>query len=132
MKHATPDPDRVAREQRGRSAEYIAAALLILHGHRIIERRCRTPFGEIDLVARRGRRIVFVEVKLRQTREAAESALTAKQAKRVARAAEYWIGRRPGLAEYERGYDAVLVLPWRWPILVKDAYQPLGTSGRMW
>lgn len=128
----TPDPDRVQRESRGRSAEHVAAAFLVLRGHRIIERRCRTPHGEIDLIAARGKRIVFVEVKHRQTREAAEAALTARQARRVAEAADYWIGRRPMFAEYERGFDAVLVLPWRWPVLVKDAYQPVGTSGRMW
>lgn len=132
MTRASPDPDRIAREKRGRSAEYVAAALLVLRGHRIIERRCRTPYGEIDLIALRGKRIVFVEVKHRRTREAAEAALTSKQAKRVAQAAEYWIGRRTRFAEYERGYDAVLVLPWRWPILVKNAYQPVGTVGRSW
>ncbi len=132
MTRRAPDPDRVAREKRGRSAEYVAAALLLMRGHRIIARRCRTPFGEIDLIALRGRRIVFVEVKHRQTREAAEAALTDRQAERVAEAAEYWIGRRAAFAEYERGYDAVLVLPWRWPILMKDAYQPVGTDGRMW
>ena len=132
MTGRTPDPDRVARESRGRWAETIAAAFLMLHGHRILARRHKTPYGEIDIITRRGKRVVFVEVKHRQTREEAEAALRARQARRVAQAAALWIKRNPAYADYEQGFDAVLVLPRTWPILVRDAYQPLGTSGRMW
>ena len=132
MKRGAPDPERVAREGRGRSAEHVAAVFLMLHGHRILARRHRTPYGEIDIVARRGKRIVFVEVKHRQTREEAEAALRTKQARRVAQAAAHWIKQHPAYAEFEQGFDAVFVLPLMWPILVRDAYQPAGTSGRMW
>ena len=131
MKARAPDPDRIKREQRGRWAEHVAAAFLMLYGHRIMARRHRTPYGEIDIIARRGKRIAFVEVKHRRTREAGEAALTDGQARRVQDAAEHWIGRYPALADYEQGFDAVIVLPWAWPILMRDAYQPVGTSGRM-
>ena len=132
MTRGTPDPDRVARENRGRWAEHAAVVLLMLHGHRILARRHRTPYGEIDIIARRGQRIVFVEVKHRQTRADAEAALRPQQARRVAQAAAHWISKRPNYADYAQGFDAVLVLPWSWPILVRDAYQPVGTSGRMY
>ena len=132
MTASAPDPERVAREGRGRWAEHIAAALLMLHGHRILARRHRTPYGEIDIVARRGRRVVFVEVKHRRSRELADAALSTRQARRVAKAAAHWIKRNPAYAEYAQGFDAVFVLPRAWPILVRDAYQPVGTSGRMW
>jgi putative endonuclease len=125
-----PDPERVEREARGRWSEVIAAAFLIAHGYRILARRERTPYGEIDLIARRGRRIAFIEVKYRRTRDAAYAALTPQQAQRVARAADHWISKRPVYAEYEQTFDAVLVLPRAWPQLVRDAYQPVGTSGR--
>ena len=132
MSTAGRDPERVARESRGRFAEHIAALLLVLHGHRILGRRHRTPYGEIDIIARRGKRIAFVEVKHRRSRAEAEAALRARQARRVADAAAHWIKQRPGYAEYEQGFDAVFVLPRAWPILVRDAYQPVGTSGPMW
>ena len=130
-RRAAPDPDRVKREGRGRLSEHAAAAYLVLHGYRILERRHRTPYGEIDIIARRGRRIAFVEVKYRRTREEAEAAFRPEQAQRVARAAGHWISRYPAYAEYEQGFDAVFVMPWSRPLLVPDAYQPVGTSGRM-
>ena len=132
MTAGAPDPNRVARESRGRWAEHVAAVFLILRGHRILARRHRTPYGEIDIIARRGRRLVFVEVKHRQSRAQAEAALTAKQARRVVQAAAQWIKQHPAYAEYEQGFDAVLVLPRTWPLWVRDAYQPVGTSGRMY
>ena len=58
--------NRVLNEQRGRRAENIAAMFLRLKGYTILDRRCRTPFGEIDIIARRGKTIVFVEVKARR------------------------------------------------------------------
>jgi Holliday junction resolvase-like predicted endonuclease len=49
-------PDRVRRYRRGRFSELVAAAALLAKGYRILARRCRTPYGEIDLIAVRGRR----------------------------------------------------------------------------
>ena len=128
-----PDVDlsRVARESRGRFSERVAAMFLVAHGYRVLARRLKTPYGEIDIVAKRGRRIVFVEVKYRLTMAAAQDALRRQQARRVARAAAHWMKRYPAYGDFEQGFDAVLVVPWRWPVLVRDAYQPIGTSGRM-
>jgi putative endonuclease len=122
----TPDPRRVARERDGRWAEQVAALFMMLHGYRILARRYRSPYGELDLIARRGRRIAFVEVKYRRTREASEHALEAIQTRRIYDAAEHWLARYPALADYEQGYDAILVIPWAIPILLRDALQPVG------
>ena len=65
---ATPgvvDPERRARYWRGIVAEWLASVLLMLRGYSILARRFRSPFGEIDIVARRGKRLAFVEVKRR-------------------------------------------------------------------
>ena len=59
------DPRRRKAERRGRRAELIAAWYLRLKLYRVLARRYRTPVGEIDLIVRRGRTIVFVEVKHR-------------------------------------------------------------------
>src|SRR5262245_23358717 len=56
-------PERIARYRRGRLSEWLAAAVLLGKGYRLLGRRIRTPFGEIDLIALRGRRLAFVEVK---------------------------------------------------------------------
>jgi putative endonuclease len=113
--------ERIARYRRGRVSEWLAAAALLARGYRILARRARTPHGEIDLVAVRGRRIAFVEVKRRATRLEAEAAITPRQAARVARAAEFWVSRHPGYREHDRGLDAVFVLPRRWPVYLADA-----------
>lgn len=62
-------------DRRGRAAERLAAWLLRLKGYRILERRLSTACGEIDLVARRGGVLVFVEVKRRGEPAAALGAL---------------------------------------------------------
>jgi putative endonuclease len=55
----------VNRAQRGRAGEDAAAALLEAHGYRIVGRNVRLPGGEIDIIARDGDTVVFVEVKAR-------------------------------------------------------------------
>lgn len=92
-------------------------------GYRILGRGVRTPYGEIDLIAVRGRRLAFVEVKHRASRAEAESALTARQAARVARAAQFWVGHRPVYRDHEIGLDAMLVVRGRLPRHLPDALQ---------
>ncbi|BDE05318.1 UPF0102 protein [Vulcanimicrobium alpinum] len=53
------------RAERGRAGEDAAVALLESHGYRIVARNVRLPGGEIDVIARDGDTIVFVEVKAR-------------------------------------------------------------------
>jgi Holliday junction resolvase-like predicted endonuclease len=65
------------RLRRGRVSEAFAAAVLLAKGYRILGRRVRTRAGEIDIVAVRGKRLAFVEVKRRLTREDAEAAVSA-------------------------------------------------------
>ena len=60
-------PERVAAFRTGLSAESRAAAFLMAKGYRILAKRFRTPYGEIDLVARKRNLIAFVEVKARAT-----------------------------------------------------------------
>jgi putative endonuclease len=92
-------------------------------GYRILERRCRTPYGEIDLIAVRGRRLAFVEVKRRRTRLEAEAALTQYQARRIVRAADFWVARNARYRDHDRGLDAILVVPRRLPAHLPDALQ---------
>ncbi len=57
--------ERRRRYRRGWVSEHLAAVFLMAKGYRVLARRQKTPAGEIDLIAVRGRRLVFVEVKQR-------------------------------------------------------------------
>jgi putative endonuclease len=106
--------DRRRAEAGGRSAETLAAWWLRLFGWRILARRARVPGGEVDLVARRGRTLVFVEVKARATEDGAAMALDQYRLRRVAVAAERLAARfaRPG---DDIRIDAIFILPRRLP-----------------
>jgi putative endonuclease len=108
----------------GQVAEGLAAWHLRFRGYRIVERRFRSPQGEIDIVARRGRTLVFVEVKARQELGAAAEALRARQAGRIARAARAFVQARPGLGDFDQRFDVMLVRPWRMPVHIVDAWRP--------
>jgi len=62
---------RAKAYRSGLFAETLTALLLRLKGHRIVAQRYRTPVGEIDLVALKGKRLAFIEVKRRKTKEEA-------------------------------------------------------------
>ena len=113
---ARPQNDeRLGRYRSGRLSELVAAALLTAKGYRVRARRCCTPYGEIDLIATRASRLIFVEVKRRTTQGEAEAALSSRQAQRMARAAEFWINRNPRFRDHAQRMDAILVLPHRLP-----------------
>lgn len=97
---------------------------LRLKGYRILERRAKTPAGEIDLVARKGKLLVFVEVKSRWTADAAFEAVSPAQRRRVEGAARLWVGRRPRLADHFWRFDVVAIVPGEWPRHLPDAWRP--------
>jgi putative endonuclease len=121
----TPTEERIERYRRGLLSEWVAAAALMAKGYRILGRRVRTPYGEIDLIAVRGRRLAFVEVKRRATRPEAEAAITQRQSARIARAAEFWVSRNPRYRDHEQGLDVVFVTPNRLPVHVANALNPM-------
>ena len=114
---------RRAAERSAHWAERAAALLLILKGYRIIARRYRTPVGEIDLIARRRRRLAFVEVKYRRSLDAAAWAVTSRQQARIARAGEYWLAGHPEFAGDDIGFDVILTAPWSRPRHLRDAFR---------
>lgn len=115
---------RQRSEKRGRWAEWLAALLLVCKGYRIVNRRVRTPFGEIDLIARRGSRIAFVEVKYRKAFGSNDQPVTRRQADRIAKAAEYWLWRQKAYRAHRLGLDCILVSQTGLPRHIPDALQP--------
>ncbi len=107
----------------GRRAEALAAWLLRLKGYRILARRWQGGVGEIDIVARRGSVLAFVEVKARANREAALTALTVRQRRRLVRAAETYVARFPQFAGLDLRFDMILLAPGHLPRHILDAWQ---------
>jgi putative endonuclease len=131
MKPTEPGPRRAGRTSAGAidqsnsarqvafrfglSAESRAAALLVAKGYRVIARRFRTPVGEIDIIARRRRVLIFVEVKARDNFDDAAEAVGKRQQARIIAAAGYWLAARPEDAESDMRFDVILVVPGRLP-----------------
>lgn len=103
-----------ARRQ-GHSAEWIAAAWLMLKGYQILGFRLKTRAGEIDLLARRGSVLAVVEVKRRRTLEQAKAALAADQYVRLLAAGEAAMRNRPALKDLRLRIDTVALAPRRFP-----------------
>jgi putative endonuclease len=114
--------NRQEAEKRGRGAETIACWYLRLHGWRILARRARVPGGEVDIVARRGKTLAFVEVKARADLNAAEFSLDEWRLRRVAVAAERLMSRYMDGVDDVR-IDAIFIVPFRWPKHLANVWQ---------
>ncbi len=114
--------DRAKAYRKGRRAEQIAALALRLKGFRPIERRYRTPVGEVDLIMRRGGLVLFVEVKARPTRELALDSISRGAQRRIEAAAEWWLARQPDAGRLNWRFDVVAVVPRRWPIHFENVW----------
>lgn len=114
---------RQRAERRGRRGEGLASWYLRLKGWRIVDRRVRNPRGEIDLVAKRGGTVAFVEVKWRRNVSDLDQAIDAFRLRRVAAATEAAAHIYAKDGEDVR-IDVILVAPWRWPRHIANAWQP--------
>ena len=117
-----PAPERVTAFRLGVSAETRAALLLIAKGYRIAARRWKTPVGEIDIVARRRRDLVFAEVKARDNLDDAAEAVTERSKLRIIAAAEYWLANHPDDATCFIRFDAILIAPGKLPCHIANAF----------
>ncbi len=114
---------RAAAEARGRKAERRAAWWLRLHGWRILGQRLRVPVGEVDLVARRGRIVAFIEVKWRDKAEDLDLAVDQYRLRRVAAAAEM-LSPRFARPRDDIRIDVMLLAPGRLPRHLVHVWQP--------
>ena len=110
-------------DRAGRRAEIWAAWLLRVKGYHIVARNYKRPMGEIDIVARRGRVLVFVEVKYRHHQDAAKSAVTAYQWMRIARAAQDFTARHTAFQGLVWRFDLVVCAPHMLPRHIADCWR---------
>ena len=107
--------DRKKAHGLGILAERVAVVILRLKGYRVLARRYQVRGGEIDIVARRGDTVAFVEVKVRPSLDEARTAIDFVKRRRISRAARSWLASNPWAAPLTWRGDAVYVAPWRWP-----------------
>ena len=123
-----PPEGRQRAERRGRRAERLAAWLLRLKGYRILARRYRTPVGEVDLIACRGRTIAFVEVKQRPSFAEGAEAVTPATRRRIVRAASLRLSARPAAAGLVLRFDVIICVSHRLPRHIVSAFDAEGAA----
>jgi putative endonuclease len=111
----------MSRERRlraglfGRRAESLAILFLRARGYRILARTHVVRGGEIDIIARRGSAVAFVEVKARPTLEDALIAVTPAKQRRMSIAARHWLGTNQWAMRCSQRGDLIAIAPWRLP-----------------
>ena len=108
-------------EKKGRMAERLCSTLLRLKGYKILKRRYKTKVGEIDIIAQRGKMLIFVEVKTRLTLLSALESISLNQRRRIEKAAQFFLQFYQNYSGYDLRFDVMLVAPWRIKHL-KDAW----------
>jgi putative endonuclease len=119
--------ERRQAERKGRTAELIAALFLMAKGYRPLAWRVKTGLGELDLVMRYRRDIVFVEVKTRSDIDSALISVTGIKARRTADAARIWLSQNARLLDFNCRFDILVLAAYHWPRHIKSAY-----DGRQW
>jgi len=107
----------------GYFAEGLAGLYLRLSGYKIIYRNWRSRRGGIDMIAQRGRLIVFVEVKARSDPGQIEDAISSKQWRRIYSAAQDYISQHRALQNCHWRFDAIYISPWSWPRHRRDHWR---------
>ncbi len=111
----------------GLRAEYVAMFYLRLKGYRILISRYRTPVGEIDLIARSGSTIIFIEVKRRRKFSEALYSLRPKQQARIVRAAEHWLWENGRTMNTDCRFDMIIFSAYLLPRHIKNSFSADGT-----
>ncbi|MEM6780384.1 MAG: YraN family protein [Pseudomonadota bacterium] len=95
--------------QKGLWAEALAEIFLRLKAYRILEKRYKTPVGEIDILATRKNTLIAIEVKARKSREDALYAINTKTQNRIVRALEYYVSHNPKWADKNFRFDIITI-----------------------
>jgi putative endonuclease len=121
--HASHNSGRKQNYRFGLWAEFLCRCRLRLLGYQIRAVRLRTAAGEIDIVASRGAVLAIIEVKARQSFSSAIASLSHQQRQRIMRATAIMLARQPAINHYIVRFDVMLVIPWRWPQHIHNAWQ---------
>jgi len=98
-----------SRYLRGLIAEYAACLLLFLKGYALLRHRFKNPKGEVDIVARKGRTIIAVEVKARRQMQQADFAINEYQWRRIERGIWDYVSHNKKYSDFDIRFDAILL-----------------------
>ncbi|MBO4405928.1 MAG: YraN family protein [Alphaproteobacteria bacterium] len=102
-------------EFRGYFGEFVAMLLLLCKGYRILKHRYKLSGGEIDIVAKRGNKISFIEVKTRKSEEKCQIAITPRQLRRIRNTSQFFLKNNPKYLHCDLSYDVIFVVDWHLP-----------------
>ncbi len=102
-------------ELKGYFGEFVATILLWCKGYRILKHRYELRGGEIDIIAKRGNKISFIEVKTRKSEEKCQIAITPQQLYRIRNASQFFLKNHPKYLNCDFSYDVILVADWSFP-----------------
>jgi len=97
--------------KQGQLGEERASRYLQHRGFAILDRNIRLGRGELDIVAKRGDLIVFVEVKAHKSRQASLLSMHPDKCSRLQSAAETWLSRHMNLAQCQCRFDLIILTP---------------------
>ena len=117
-------PARARAYRFGLRAETVCVWWLRAQGYRVLARRFKATVGEIDIIARRGGLLAMIEVKARSGGDMAQAIPSQRQRRRITRAAEAFMARKPRLAGCDIRFDLMIARPWRLPRHIRDAWRP--------
>jgi len=121
-----PQSKKTIAERKGRRAENIVALWLRVRGFSIIGQRVKTPKGEIDIIAKRFKSLVFIEVKARKDFEIGVNSISHKQIHRIIAAANYWRAGKQKYNDCSCRFDIVIVNPYLSITHLKNAFDEAG------
>lgn len=122
MSRSTGTAQRRRRYLRGKNSERLAELWLMAKAYWPVARRYKTPFGEIDLIMRRGNTLIFVEVKRRQNLHAGAEAIHPRNQQRVVAAARAFLSTHPDFLNHRMRFDAIIIAPREWPRHIINAF----------
>lgn len=103
----------------GLLGEFVTSLLYRFKFYKILARRFKTKYGEIDIICVRFNTLVFIEVKSRK-QDYDDILCFKNQQQRIVRAAQYFIYKNPTYAKYDLRFDLALIKPYCWPVLLEN------------
>lgn len=122
MSNARARERRIKAHAFGLRAETWARFYLRCKGWRVLTSRYKVPGGEIDIIARRGDLVIFVEVKGRPTLDQALETITTQKQRRISQSVRLWLSHNPWAMNKSLRGDALFIAPRAWPRHIADAF----------
>jgi len=97
--------------KKGQSGEQHAVHYLQHRGYKVLARNVRLGRGELDIIARRGDLVIFVEVKAHKSRQSALLALHPDKCARLQSAAETWLSINSDYSHLQCRFDLMILTP---------------------